>query len=107
MSKSKDAIRASILATVEPKKEIVSFRGVEIELRQPNLEDFMNRDEAKPNTFVAFLISNAYIPNTDDKVFDDADYDVLVKMPMTKDVVGLVEKVNTLMDIKVEEKVKN
>lgn len=107
---SRDEIRASIFSSEYsvPKVERIDFNGVQIELRQPLVKGFMDQQGGENREFFArFLIDNAYIPETDEKVFDVADRDVLLEMPMNSSWSRAVQAIQVLIDIKVDDKVKN
>lgn len=107
---SRDDVRNRIFAKENrvQKKEVFDFLGVSLELRQPTVEEFMNSQTDDGRAFlVTMLIKYAYIAGTETKVFDPADYNQLVSMPMSASWTRLTQAVQNLMDIKVEEKVKN
>ena len=107
---SRDEARNKIFSTeyTEVKKEYLTFNGVEIELRQPRVSAFMEQREGENREFFArFLIDNAYLPDTEDKVFDVADRDSLLAMPMNSSWTRAIEAIQLLIDIKVDDKVKN
>lgn len=107
---TRDELRNKIFSAeyTEVKKEYLTFNGVEIELRQPKVSAFMEQREGENREFFArFLIDNAYIPYTDEKVFDVADRDSLLEMPMNSSWTNAINAIQVLIDIKVDDKVKN
>lgn len=91
------------------KKEVVTFNGVDLELRQPSVDQFISaQSEGDSKAFmVKMLIDYSYIAGTDEKPFDAADYDQLVAMPMNASWTNVINAIQKLMDIKIEDKVKN
>lgn len=83
----RDKIRAATLGKpVQFKSKTFNYEGVDVEFRQPNLKDrqMLINKARKSNgdlDFVEFLvwsvIANTYVPDTNEKVFDDTDYDVM------------------------------
>lgn len=85
----RDKIRAATLGKpVQFKSKVFDYEGIDVEFRQPNLKDrqlLINKARKADGEldFVEFLvwsvIANTYVPETSEKVFDDADYDVMIK----------------------------
>lgn len=91
MSSIRDDLRAATLgAKAEFKKEIVSFGGVELELRQPSVKqrkDLFKRcmDENGRVEAMEYLtwgvLYCTFVPGTNERVYDDTDYDALMEKP--------------------------
>jgi len=91
----RDKLRTSTLGAKTPfKKEIIEYDGNEYEIRQPTIRDrselidkcskidMMGNSKIDNMEFALWcVIRNTYVPNTNERVFDDQDYDVLSKMP--------------------------
>ena len=87
----RDAIRKATLGSQsEFKKEVVKWNGVEVELRQPSVkqrQELFKRcvgDGGKIDSleFMTLgVIACTYVPGTDEKVFDDTDYDGIMARP--------------------------
>lgn len=87
----RDQIRAATLGkkTQFKTKEFV-YEGITVEFRQPNLKDrqlLINKSKTKDGEFdfVEFLvwsvISNTYVPGTDERVFENSDYESMISKP--------------------------
>lgn len=109
--KSRDELRTAFFNCDDnkAKTEIIALNGVKIEFRQPTIgtlnqlsEDFEGKTLA-----VMALIRFGYIPETDEKFFDDADYDAIMGFTPTLEVREAFSKINTLLGYAVEEKEKN
>lgn len=86
---NRDEIRKAIF-TAKPEKRIISFFGNDIELRQPNLGDAMAaRTEDVREAGIQMLLNFAYVPGTEEKVFEEADEDGIRRLPMCKDLTNL------------------
>jgi hypothetical protein len=81
-SATRNNLRAKILAE-RAKKVVVTLDGMDIEVRQmtvgqaldtTNLEDDRKR-------MARYLVDCCYVPGTDEKIFEEADLDVLMDMP--------------------------
>lgn len=87
----RDQIRAATLGKkTQFKSKEFDYDGIKVEFRQPNLKDrqmLINKAKSKDGDFdfVEFLvwsvISNTYVPGTDERVFEAADYDSMVGKP--------------------------
>lgn len=99
----RDAIRAATVgAKCDFKTEIVKWEGVSVEVRQMSiatrfeLYDASQRTDADgKETFdslrwtVMLVVINTYVPGTDVRVYDDADFELLSKQPTE----GFVDKI--------------
>lgn len=79
------ALRAAIFAAENTKPKSVLFKlfGNEVEIRQPTVGQITKIAERKNNVsvIVAVLIEYCYVPNTEEKVFEEADREQLLDMP--------------------------
>jgi hypothetical protein len=103
----RDALRARILGK-QLKREIVHLKdddGTEydIEVREPTVARMqeMGAQTAVPNSekMIALVIDHAYIPGSDEKVFEPEDADVIRNLPYRADFSPLLEKVMELGDM--------
>lgn len=88
---ARDKIRGALMgATPVFRSEVVNYNGVDVELRQPSVavrRDLYRKcqDENGKVDFLDFLtwsvIYNAYVPETNERVFIPEDYEVLVAKP--------------------------
>lgn len=120
---SRKELRDAIFTGSKPKSETLVFFGGKIELRQIPMREVMEIQNmsqqeqetapipgAKPNaagSTVQFLIRGAYIPETNFKVFDEADAEVLAEMPFGEDWSRVEQALSRLTGIQVKEEVKN
>lgn len=106
---SKAELRDKIFATenTTPRIRTFTFNGVDLEFRQPSMVGFMNANDDGRNQLVVLLIRNTFIPDTDELMFDDADYDMLSAMPMSTDIVKIIRSMNEVLELKVDDKAKN
>ena len=87
----RDTVRAATLSQdVKFKSKIVEYNGIEVEIRQPSVK---SRDElfkkcvdedgkVNTTTFLAYgVINNTFIPGTNELIYEDSDYDVMVSKP--------------------------
>lgn len=101
MSEARDALRAKLLATRAVTTRKLTFFGEEIELRQMTLADVMkardNPDEQLRLTDI--LIQYAYVPGTDEKVFEEGDTEVLLQQPFGQDFINLSNALTDLTQV--------
>lgn len=98
---TRDEIRKTALAHRPVKKKIIRFHGVDIELRQPSLGDVIRAqgEDDRTKGVINTLIDYAYVPGTDEKVFEEADADVLMNMPFGKDFVDANKALEELTEV--------
>lgn len=103
-------VRGKIFSTKNKKRlsRFIQFFGAEIELRQPSLGDIakMNDEGTQHSAIVQTLINYAYIPGTDEKVFDETHADDLNALPFDNNFVRVSEAIRALTQVNVGE-VKN
>ena len=104
------ASRATIFsANAMAKKSIVlPFYGAQIELRQPaigELEGLSDGDTSIP--IVNILVRHAYVPGTDEKMFDFADTEQLKLLPFNDEMKAVSEAIGQLTNVQVSVAEKN
>ena len=114
----RDNIRkATVGKATNFRKEVVEYNGEKVELRQPSIKvrNELFKRSSKNDTFdmsdflVWSTIYSAYVPNTNERVFEETDYDTLIEMPTGSFVDEFADKIAELMNVKkdVEDEVKN
>lgn len=111
----RDDIRKALL-DAKPLSRIVTIYGQKVEIRQSRIGAVLSSiedDTGEPKkisrkmAFAQLLIAHCYVPGTQEKVFDDADQEVLMEMPFGPDTMALQNAIQDLMGINVETEVKN
>lgn len=102
----RDKIRGEIFSAEnrKTKSEIIDFYGAKIEVRQPLVAQIVNEDDAEEGRagIVSSLLKYAYVPHTEEKVFDEADVDTLMTMPFSRDFGRFAEAFQKLTNIDVK-----
>lgn len=95
---NRDLIRSAVL-NAPGGVELVNAFGVEIELRAPDLKGLMAYRGAQndENVMARSIINVSYVPGTNDKVFEDADLEVLNAAKMSPDMKKLITAVNRVL----------
>lgn len=98
----RDAILTDIKTTV--KAEIVNFFGQDIEIRQPTVGQMEKAVSAedKSSSITDMLIAYAFVPGTEDKVFETADVDTLKTLPYNEDVQEVMKAITRLTGVDVK-----
>ncbi len=102
---TRDQLRDALLGTApKPESRLIEMFGVEIELRQPNLGAIMKARETSDETTraVDMIIEYAFVPGTDEHVFDIADRDIIKNWPFGKDLTNLNTVIAELTGIDIE-----
>lgn len=108
-SAARDAIRAAVLNATTPQAKIITFFGQEIEVRQPTLGvalDSTTATDRKDQVF-AMMLNYCFVPGTEEKVFEDADHDSILKLPFGQDVVSMQTAIAELTTVNVGAELKN
>lgn len=105
MSEARDKLRQKVLATVIPLTKTITFFGAEIEIRQITLGDVIRSQKAQQEGadpqagMVQMLIDYAFVPGTDEHVFELADRDALMEQPFGHDFVRVSEAIAALTTV--------
>lgn len=98
----RDTLRSRIFSA-RAKAKIVTYNGVEIEVRQPSLKSVIEgNDGDNKQATVRMLIENCFVPGTEEKIFEDTDYDSLLAMPFSSEWVAMSEAITELTGLKKE-----
>lgn len=87
---TREQIRERVFKSREQKSEIIEFMGVDIEIRQPRLRDIVDigeavNDEVRNSVILNALVRYAYVPGTDELIFDEADVEGFKSLPYGED----------------------
>ena len=110
---TRDDLRAKLLGQApKPQIKTMSLFGQEIELRQPTLGailDAQGIDDDKIRT-VTLIIEYAYVPGTDERIFEEADTNVILSWPFGEELVEIQVAIAGLTGVDIsaaEEKLKD
>lgn len=100
---SRDDIRAALLGkTPLAKSELITVFGIEIELRQPTLAAIMDArgDQDDPKIMATdMIIKYAYVPGTDELIFEDTDREMILRWPFGDELLALQRAISKLTGI--------
>ncbi len=110
----RNELRKYLLSSKHFRSERVNLFGQEIELRQPSVKDALALAEAaegKDNQSSLFLIEvlirYAYVPGTNERVFEEGDREAILQWPVGDWMKEVADKFNSLGTIDLEEARKN
>jgi hypothetical protein len=106
---TKEELRTKFFEASKPKIAEFKYNGIDLEWRQPTIQQSMNEQEGNEgkNFMVLMLISHTYVPGTNELFFEPDDYDTLCDMPLTGDFNNVTQKIAKLLDLGVDQKVGN
>lgn len=108
---TRDELRSAILSSANMKRKSVKlkFFGAEIELLQPTAGDIMRYmdDSTKSLNIANVLLDYAYVPGTEEKVFEEGDLENIKQLPFNEDMQALVKAIEQFTNIMVGEAEKN
>lgn len=110
IKKSREDLRNSIFAPAhtKPSRIPIQYGGEQLELVTPTIAELTLLQGREGRNFVIdTIITFARIPGTDEAVFDESDYDTMVNSPISSDFNNCVAKVTQLLQVTVDDKVKN
>lgn len=84
----------------KPESRIVEFRGYKIEIRQPTLGSVISAQEGeKARSVATTLIQYAFVPGTNDHIFEPEDEESLMQMPFGGDFIKVANALTELTSI--------
>lgn len=105
VSLTRDEIRAALLGkTPDAKSVLITVFGIELELKQPSLGSIMEtreNDDAKARA-ADMIVKYAYVPGTNDLVFEDTDRDLILKWPFGEDLLALQQAITDLTGLDID-----
>lgn len=102
---TRDELRAVLIGkTPLAKSEVIEVFGVKLELRQPTLKSIMDAREIEDSATraVSMIIKYAYVPGTDDLIFEDTDAELILRWPFGEDLLKLQETITELTGLDIE-----
>lgn len=93
---SRDSIRTAIFAEKVSRSVVTLDNGAEVEVRDGNVGDMLDAisvDDVKKRV-ARLLINSCYVPGTEEKVFEEADFDSLMELPANGVYKKLMDAVN-------------
>jgi len=99
MSDVRNQIRTRVLSEKLESSVIELDDGTKIEVRQTSVGqmlDTVNEADLKKR-MARLLIDTCYVPSTDEKVFEEADFDVLMTLPSGGTYQKLIDAINKKM----------
>lgn len=103
---TRDQIRAELIGKKHKgKTKLVTLFGVEIELRQPTLATILDaRDiESERDRTASVFINYAYVPGTDERVFEDTDKESILNWPFAEELIAVQEAIGELTGVDLKE----
>ena len=106
MSDKRDELRTQLIGNKhEADRKLVTLFGVEIELQQPTLGSMLEaRLESDERERAAdIFIRYAFVPGTDDRVFEEGDREAILNWPYTKELLEVQKSVMELTGINIQD----
>jgi len=104
MSTKRNELRAKLLGSApKPKSELVTLFGAEVELRQPTLATIMEMSDEvdSKQRSVDMFLRYAYVPGTNELVFEKTDAAVILAWPFGDDILAMQQAIGRLTGLKV------
>lgn len=102
---SRDDLRAAIFGAKAKSALIENFLGnTTIEIRQPSIHDALNmRQGSEDDQVYRMLTEFAYVPETNQKIFEEADVENIKTLPFGDEMQNLMAAINKLLGVNPEE----
>ena len=107
-SSLRDQYRTQLVGNVpKPLSKVVTAFGLKIEMRQPQLGDVLNSTgevfETTKERIADMIIKFAYIPETDERIFEAGDMEQILRWPFGKDYKAVQDALNELSGIDIDD----
>lgn len=101
----RDQLRSSILEGMHGDRISATLSGQEIEIRSPSLADIVDlqQEDNKAVSFARMLIAYAYVPGTDERLFEAADEEKLINLPFNDELRKLTSAMNKMLGVDSDE----
>jgi hypothetical protein len=99
----RDQLRTAIFSNNAVATKRIMFFDAEIEIRQPSTGEVLatKDDDNSQRGLVSILVRYAYVPGTNEKVFEEADADAILALPFGPDMLRVNEAIAELTKIDV------
>jgi len=89
----------------KPKRTPITLFGIKIELQQPTLRAILDVQEVEDTKerSTGMIIDYAYVPGSNEKIFEPADREVILNWPFNNELVELQVAIAKLTGIDIEE----
>lgn len=108
---TRDELRKKIFSTKNKQfqKEGLILFGQNLEMRQPSLGMILAAQESenRAKAVVMLLVNHCYVPETDEKVFEEGDVEMILSMPFGDDLLRANQVIEKMTSIDVMSAEKN
>jgi len=98
---TRDEIRAGFFSAKITSKSFILASGFSVEIRQPKIGHQLDlaKEEDTDIRMLRLFVDHVFVPGTDTKVFEDADYEALKQHPAAGDFQGIMKILTEMMDL--------
>ena len=105
MSQTRDDVRAAIFHSGSKrfKRVEMDLFGSRVEVRQPTIGQILEaqEEEDRRKSLVRLMVGYCFVPGTDEKVFEDADFDSIMGLPFDDNFIRLNTVIEEMIDVNV------
>lgn len=103
MSELRDKIRANVLGAKPKEKLIPDFYGSAVVIRQPALGVVLSMRKTEEESQIArMLIDYTFVPDTSEKVFEEADAEALLGVPFGPEMKEFMDAINEILGLEIK-----
>ncbi len=107
----RDQIRQNIFQARKFKTKKLQILGTDVEIRQPSVGTILDaqQEDDQKKSLVYIMVNYCYVPGTNERVFEDADQEAIMELPVGEWFTELSGAIAELTNIKigVEDATKN
>jgi hypothetical protein len=102
MSSARDTVRAKVFSEKSTVTKVTLDEGLVIEVRDGKVGDMIDAVSVEDvkHRMARLLINCCFIPGTEEKVFEEADFDTLMELPFGGTYQKVTDAINSRMDLK-------
>lgn len=98
---ARDAIRTGFFANKTARKTLTLSSGLKIEVRQPTVGEQLAYGQMDDTStrILRLFVDHVFVPDTEDKVFEEADVEALKSQPSAGDYSDILEALTSVMNV--------
>lgn len=108
-AEARNRIRSQVFSGKKFKKKEIDLFGEKVEIRQPTVGMVLaaQQEQDRRKALVQMLVRYCYVPGTNERVFEETDFDAIMELPVGEWFTTLNNAIIELSDIDVGSAEKN
>jgi len=98
---TRNELRTKLLSSHKAKSVLINVFGAEVEIKQPTLASILAAQtvEDEKTRSVDMIIEYAYVPGTNERVFEKADKAAILEWPFGEDLIAIQNAISAMTGV--------